>query len=188
MDKKILKSLKDILVSGDKTGKIQVFVLVILIGVLLVMFANNLLNSVVPTDVTTDQDAGETLQTDEREDIEMESILSQIDGVGSVKVMITYKNTGKNIYATDVNETVDYEEQLSGDTKVVTRKNEDKKATVVFNGQKSPIYEDTMTADVKGVLVVAEGAENPEVCSRILNAVKVLTGVEVHNIAICPYK
>ncbi len=191
MEKGILQVMKDIFKSSDKGRKIQMLILMILIGVLIVMFTNNLLKTSEPASAQLIDTSSGSSQTISREDSQMEEILSQIQGVGKVKVMITYENTGKNIYAVDVNETLDLEEQKTGADRVVTKKNEDKKTTVVFNqinGQRTPLYEDTMAANVRGVLVVAEGANDPSVRSQILNAVRVLTGVELHKIAICPYK
>lgn len=190
-NKNLLKTIKELFSSNDKSGKIQFLVLLILIGVLLVIFADSLSSSTSPVKETfanesSDKSKESTFKIGDL--TELESILGEIKGVGKVKVMVTYENSGKSIYATDVNQTVDTEEQKSGDGKTVTKKNEDMKTVVVFNGQKAPIMEDKMAAKVKGVLVVAEGADDPLVCTQILHAVRVLTGVEVHEIAICPYK
>ncbi|HBN85852.1 MAG TPA: hypothetical protein DDZ89_18650 [Clostridiales bacterium] len=190
-NKGLIKTLKDLFSSNDKAGKIQFLVLLILIGVLLVVFTNTLVNPQEPVEDVFSKKSADTVTDISFTDSDLnnlEAILSEVKGVGKVKVMITYKNSGTNVYAKDVNQTVDSEEQKSGDGKTVTRKNEDIESSVVFTGQKVPIIEDKMTADVKGVLVVAQGADDPVVRTQILHAVQVLTGVEVHNIAVCTYR
>ncbi|MGI6563545.1 MAG: hypothetical protein ACOX3Q_13485 [Clostridia bacterium] len=189
--KNILDTVKEFFSGKDKTGKIQFLAILVLIGILLVMFANSLINPSSNTEDAYSKESfassDETVSGDEVAS-QIESILGEIKGVGKVKVLITYKNSGTNVYAKDVSRTTDAEEQKSQDGKTVIKKTEDLTSSLVFTGQKQPIIEEKTSAEVKGVLVVAEGANDPTVCAQILHAVRVLTGVESHKIAICPYK
>lgn len=190
-DKGLIKTVKDLFSSNDKAGKIQFLVLLVLIGVLLVAFANSFAKPKEPVDDAFSDKSKESITSvafTENDLAYLESILGEVKGVGKVKVMITYKNSGTNVYAKDVNQTVDSEEQRSSDGKTVIKKNEDLESSLVFTGQKVPIIEDKKTADVKGVLVVAEGADDPLVRTQIFQAVQVLTGVQIHEIAVCTYK
>lgn len=189
-DKGIVKMIREFLSGNDKPGKIQILLVLILVGVLLVTFVNGFSKPKENGDEVfkSNQKESEAVFFAENDLERLESVLSEVKGVGKVKVMITYKNSGANIYAKDVSQTLDSEEQRSSDGKTVTKKNEDMESSLVFSGQKTPVLEDKKTADVKGVLVVAEGAEDPSVRSQILNAVQVLTGVQIHEIAVCTYK
>ena len=131
------------------------------------MFANSLINPSSNTEDAYSKESfassDETVSGDEVAS-QIESILGEIKGVGKVKVLITYKNSGTNVYAKDVSRTTDAEEQKSQDGKTVIKKTEDLTSSLVFTGQKQPIIEEKNSAEVKGVLVVAEGANDPTVC------------------------
>ena len=76
-------------------------------------------------------------------EVQLESVLSAMEGVGKVKVMITTEGTKTSVFETQ-----------NGGTKV------------------------------SGVVVVAEGAGNATVNSRISEAVKALFSLDVHKISI----
>ena len=110
-------------------------------------------------------------KTDDKADFQeerLESILSDIDGAGSVSVMITYENTGEKNIA--------YEKRQN-DTSY------DEKA-VLTDGE--PLIASESYPRVKGVIVTADGADIAGVRENLINAVSAAMGVEKHKI--CIYK
>lgn len=108
----------------------------------------------------------------EEEEERLADILSQIDGVGSVSVMITYySGTEKNI-AYEVKQSSTLEEDKS-------EVNEDKKA-VMTDGE--PMVVKEVYPKVKGVIVTASGAGRADVKKALTEAVSAALDVPVHKI------
>lgn len=169
----------------EKIGKWKKtdWLILILVGILLMVIAIPTADP-EPQNGSKEQDAPEEakeadsgvgeedLQKEYRLALEQElsGLLSKMDGVGKVEVMITLENSGqkqldKNVESSDnsySSETVIYE-------------NDDREA---------PYIVDSYMPNVAGVVVVAQGGENPVVASRILDAVQSLFGLEAHKITI----
>ena len=110
-------------------------------------------------------------KTDDRADLQeerLESILSDIEGAGTVSVMITYENTGEKNIA--------YEKRQN-DTSY------DEKA-VMAGGE--PMVINETNPKVKGVIVTADGADSISVKRALTEAVSAVLDVDVHRI--CIYK
>ena len=106
----------------------------------------------------------------------LESILSEISGAGKVEVMITYYGSSEMDIA--------YETKTStsgGDKN--TSGSEDKKA-VISGGE--PVVVQEKYPKVKGVIVVAQGADSIEVKRALTDAVTAATGAAACNV--CVYK
>ena len=99
----------------------------------------------------------------------LESILSEISGAGKVEVMITYYGSS--------------EKDIAYETKTSTSGSEDKKA-VISGGE--PVVVQEKYPRVKGVIVVAQGADSIEVKRALTDAVTAATGAAACNV--CVYK
>lgn len=128
-----------------KIKKPELILAVIVIAVVIIAYilysSGNILN-------TTSQNTSST-DTESR----LEEILSNINGVGKVKVMIYYENTLNN--------------------------SED--SSISFN---SSYFSSSKNYEIKGVLVVAEGADNMDVKVQILRAVETLLSINADCIEI----
>lgn len=80
-------------------------------------------------------------------------VLSEIDGAGDVKVMITFADEGEKVLA--------YETVENTDGSIVTK-------PVIVNGNVVIISE--KSPEISGVLIVATGANNISVRSNLVNA------------------
>ena len=107
----------------------------------------------------------------EEEERRLSSILEKIDGAGEVDVMISYEETARKNIA--------YEKTTSSGDEV----SYDEKA-VLTDGEPMVINEQYPT--VRGVVVIAEGAEDTSVKRALREAVSAVLGVDVHKI--CVYK
>lgn len=122
---------------------------------------------------------------------ELEEILSNINGVGKVKVMITYSRTSQNIpiYNEDLTEKNTEETDKQGGTRKVTET--DTKKEVIYkeeNGEKLPITQSIISPTIEGAIVTAEGAGNALVKTNIIQAVEAVTGLATHKVQVFEMK
>lgn len=138
------------------------------------------------------QEVSKLVISEEKSDIEknIEKILSQIEGAGKVNVMITYVSGKELVPATDMKRTEnDVQEKDSGGGSRNTKQH-DIDSKVVFEdsqgGGKKPVILKELQPEVKGVIVVADGASEPQVKENLTRAVQVLVDVPVHRIQVFP--
>lgn len=115
----------------------------------------------------------------------LEQILSEIKGVGNVKVMVTLEDTAEKIPATNTtkNQETSREEDSQGGNREILR--EDSSAQIVTKGGEGTlIVLKELKPEVKGVIVVAEGAENLEVQEKLYHAVKTVLAIPGNKVEI----
>lgn len=117
----------------------------------------------------------------------LEEILSKINGVGKVKVMLTYSQTSQTIplYNQDSSEKNTEESDKQGGKRKVTET--DTKTEIIYkeeNGEKVPITQSIISPKIEGAIVTAEGAGNAIVKTNIIQAVEAVTGVATHKIQV----
>ena len=179
--KKAVRYIKNM----DKTQ----WITVILVGVLLLVVA-------LPMDYGTGGDQGTTAGEDASSDSEttvsdqrsyqeyleqrLENILETIEGVGDVQVMITVKDNGEKVVAKDSassHSSTTSEDGLVSDDYTT-------ESTTVYDGADEPYETKELLPEVEGVVVVAEGADDAAVETRIYQTVKALFQVEAHKISV----
>lgn len=119
----------------------------------------------------------------------LESILSQMKGVGNVTVMITLKESAEKVVEKDVetsNESVSEEDSQGGKR---TTANTMLGETTIYKGEdeskeQSPYVSKERTPRVEGVVVVASGGDNAVVIKNITESVQALFGIDTHKIRI----
>ena len=121
----------------------------------------------------------------------LENILSKIEGVGKVKVLITYSSTSMIVplYNEDSEESLTEENDKEGGTRKITE-NRNKKDIIYqeSSGEKVPITQSVISPKMEGAIITAEGARNVEVKSNIIQAVEAVTGVSTHKIQVFEMK
>lgn len=113
---------------------------------------------------------------------EMEQILSRIDGAGKVKVMITYDGTVEYITANTINKNKTTSQD--GDRLNDTTSEVISPVIVNQNGESGPVILKEVQPDIKGVIIVAEGAYNKSVKLELMRAVMVALDVGAENIEV----
>lgn len=115
----------------------------------------------------------------EETETRLSQMLSRVKGVGKAEVMITFADSGQTFFAEDT------EEQKSGEqtdfSAFPVLKNDG-------SGTESPLITKKITPEISGVLVVAQGAGQPEVKTEIISAVRALLGVKAHRIEVLEKK
>ncbi|NLT39407.1 MAG: hypothetical protein GXX89_02960 [Clostridiales bacterium] len=132
-------------------------------------------------DPTGDTPAYETNEYSLREtEQKMRDIISKIEGCGKTEVMLTLKASGQRVLAEDK----DYSEGETGNVDstrevVIIQAGTSQEAVVVLK-QYYPVYQ--------GALVVCEGASDPSVRLRVIEAVRALTGLGTDRITVSAMK
>ena len=112
-------------------------------------------------------------------------ILSKINGVGNVDVMITLENSVEKIAAT--NTTTTTEETLENDSEGGTREihREDMTIQVMTKGNDdSLMIVKEIKPTVQGVIIVAQGADDPILKEILYEAVKTALGIKGNKVQV----
>jgi len=125
----------------------------------------------------------------ETEDLaqQLETILTKIQGVGTVKVFINYSQTSEVVAM--YNETTKTSNTEENDTSGGNRKIQetDTQKDIIYqeqNGEKTPITQKVMQPKVEGAIITAKGANNAEIKANIIQAVEAVTGLATHKIQV----
>lgn len=121
----------------------------------------------------------------------LEQVLSQMEGVGEVKVMITMSDAGEYVVEKDDNntQTTTTEVDGGGGNRTVTEGQRGEQTVYVENGnEKYPYVQKEKMPTIEGVMVVAEGGGNARIVSDISDAVLALFPVEPHRIKVVKMK
>ncbi|MFC7394239.1 stage III sporulation protein AG [Scopulibacillus cellulosilyticus] len=121
----------------------------------------------------------------------LRSILEQINGVSDVSVMVTLASSEKNIYQENEKKQTSRtkETDSNGGKREVNETNEDGEVVTVDNGQeKKPVIIGKQKPEIRGVLVVAQGAESPTVKAWIMEAVSTVLDIPDYKVQVLPRK
>lgn len=156
--------------------------IILIIGIVIVVFGGSLFGGLGLGKSPT-KTANNVLLPDKTIEKELSDILSQIRGAGKVEIMITYVSTGEKIYVTDVSEQTKTSNQdtKSGDVKEDSDTKYDRKTITPSN---APVVSKELFPKVKGVIVVAQGADDAAVRQNIMQAVKAALDVPDHKISV----
>ncbi len=189
MEKYIAKVKKYLEKINNKKFMFNLFIILI-IGIILLIVANifigqkkvaeNDLESekIFNSSMNDDPDYGSLLEK------KLEDILSQLKGVNKVKVMITLEDTVEKIPAfnTTKNSETTSEVDSQGGTREIVR--EDMTIQAVTGSEGSLIVLKEIRPTVKGVIVIADGAEDLEVKEKLYEAVKTVLGIASNKVEV----
>lgn len=118
---------------------------------------------------------------------QVSSILSQVQGAGQVMVTVSLESGPEQDYARNssrVKSNVE-EKDISGGQRFTSETNE--KTEVVFaQGQDNALVIREIGPQIKGVLVVAEGARDAEIRAQLYKAVQTMLGLPAHRVMVLP--
>lgn len=136
-----------------------------------------------PEKTVAEESVTSTKQSIERK---LEEVLSQVDGVGRVKILITYKSSSEKVVLQDLETDTSTEEETDGSQ---TRKNNDRniREETVYDKTDSgetPYVVKELEPEIEGVLVAAEGGGNSQTAKNISDAIMALFNIEAHKIKV----
>lgn len=158
---------------------IELILLGIFIIVLVVIYSSTKTSS--SSNMSTSEDFTAEAYSRYLED-KLSSILSNISGAGSVKVMITLDGGMKYEYATE-SEEITTSNEIGDNTNTKTTKSEEV-VLVTINGKTTPLVIKETYPSVCGVVVVSSGASNAQVKLNMMRAIVTLLDVNENSIQI----
>ncbi|MCF6096684.1 stage III sporulation protein AG [Thermovorax subterraneus] len=120
----------------------------------------------------------------------LEQILSQIEGAGRVKVMVTLESEGyvEPAFNSIDNKRVTEENDSEGGVRTITEIQANKQIVLLNKGGKEePLLVKKLEPTVKGVLIVAEGGNSSQIVDRITKATSTLLGIPLYKIKVLPF-
>ena len=191
MLKEKLKALMVTKEEKDGKKKIENIVALIIILIITIIAINTIWNedkkkSTTKQEQTTtltkqlavEENTNKTMKEEDDIQTELESILSNINGVGRVKVLVSYSESSQVVamYNENSKNSQVEEKDSGGGTRITTQ--EDIQKDVIYkeaNGQKVPITQKVISPKIEGAIVTAEGASSADVKNDIILAVEAVT-------------
>lgn len=189
--KEIIEKIKKLLDKSNNIKFINNLFIILLVAIIFLIVVNNFLKPKVEKAESTtslykdeytydiDDDYSEYLEK------KLSKILSELKGVGVVNVMITLENSAEKMTAnntTKSNENTKEEDSEGGIRQVIR---EDTTTQVVTKGNNDGLLiVKEIKPIVQGVLVVAEGAEDPVVKEILYEAVKTVLGIKGNKVQV----
>jgi stage III sporulation protein AG len=191
-----------------KTGKYQYLMIVVLFGAAIMLIGNILGDKNPDMAVTATKDAGTEedaavfgqkksagndviSEYEEAYEAQLTEVLEGINGVGDVTVFVNVDATDKKVLEKNTviqSQTTDETDREGGKRKVQDA-SQDEQLVIIRNGEKEvPIVLETKKPEIRGVVVVAKGAENIQVKKWIIEAVTRALDVPNHRVAVMPKK
>ena len=117
---------------------------------------------------------------------ELASVLSKIKGAGNVSVMITYESNGELVpaYQQDINET----NNINGNQVTYSRSESNKLITVYQQGGSGALILMEKKPQIKGVIVIAEGAADLNVKLNLYKAVQTVLQINATKVDVFEMK
>jgi stage III sporulation protein AG len=185
----IYEKIKELINNRNSKSFINNLVIVLIIGIILMLTVSiftdrEQLKEDTPINASQKQSNTNDIELIENytEQLEnrLEEILSKIRGVGKVEVMVTLEDSAERIPAFNVTESQEQtnEKDAEGGTRNIIR--EDSTKQVVLNNGNSNdslVIIKEVKPRVRGVIVVAEGAEDILVKEKLYSAVKTVLGI-----------
>lgn len=117
----------------------------------------------------------------------LEDILSKMAGVGKVQVLVTYSETSEVVAMYNEKSTSNNTEETdtNGGTRKIAQTDTDKE--IIYeekNGEKTPITQKVIMPKIEGAVITAEGADNINVKTNIIQAVSAATGLSTYRIQV----
>ncbi len=176
-------------VSGEK-GK-RIILIAGIAGMVLI-----LLSSFWPKSETTKakQEATTTaMTTSEYTDLlqqRLASIVNSIDGVGKSEIMVTLETGVQNIYANQEQKNTDKSQDMTGENTTRIQERQDVEQNVILvndpEGGEKALIKTQLEPQIKGVVVVCQGGDDPVVQKRISQAVT--TALDISSKRVCVTK
>lgn len=118
----------------------------------------------------------------------LEDFLSCMEGVGSVKVMLTFSAGPEEVVEKDgpLSRSQTSENDSAGGSRSVTltEQQQDTVFTADAAGNQVPYVKKTLAASVEGVTVLASGGDSPVIQKNITDVIEALFGIEAHKIKV----
>ncbi|MDE4541694.1 stage III sporulation protein AG [Thermoanaerobacterium sp. R66] len=187
------KLKQKILKADNKT--IQDLTVIFIIG-LIILIGASIFFKPKPTNKSSDKQMVETQITNDdyasKLESELKEILSRIHGAGNVDVLVTLDSDEEIVAAMDTvqSETTTNEKDSNGGTRITIQSETDNKIVTSQNtsGENQPMILKKVMPEVRGVVVVADGAKDPNVQYELMTAVETALGIPAYKVKVVSSK
>lgn len=190
---------------GNNKNKIENMVFLVIVLIITIVIINYIWNGNKSSDKTLTNSAGKQLATTQNSqnnqnsnniqsvtnssnlEERLENILSNINGVGDVKVFINYSESSETVamYNENSKTSVTEETDTSGGIRKVEETDSQKEIVYQENdGDKTPIIQKTIEPKIEGAIITAKGASDINIKTSIIQAVEAATGLATHKIQV----
>lgn len=125
-------------------------------------------------------------------EVRLEKVLANVEGIGSVKVMITVKGSKELVPLKDGPYTQESMNEVDGEggNRVSSKIDKDDSTVLIDDGsgESMPYIIKEIEPEILGVLVTAEGGGNIQIKTEIIEAVQVLFNVPAHKVKVMKMK
>lgn len=187
----ILDKIKKYLEKINNKKFINNLFIILLISIIFLIVANNFLGTKNKDTVESNYEYLEEIDYNLESDYsaylekKLVNILSKLNGVGKVSAMVTLENSVEKVTAANTTKTSEntVENDSEGGTREIHR--EDINTQVVTRGSDgSLLVVKEIKPTIQGVIVVAEGAEDPEIKEMLYDAVKTVLGIKGNKVQV----
>lgn len=177
-----------------KIENIVVFIIILIVTIVAINYIWNGEKKNQSTDkVPQTEEKNEVVQvnseiTPDESEKKLANILSNIKGVGKVKVLLTYSETSTYVpvYNENSKQSNTTETDSSGGSRTIAEIDSQKE--IIYkedsSGNKEPVTKSIISPKIEGAIITAEGADNAEVKTNIIQAVEAATGLATHKIQV----
>lgn len=196
---RLMDVVKNMMDGKNNKKLIENTVIVIIIGIIIIIAGSTFWGrNAEPKTQSQESRVQETYSTEAMaEDAagmekKLEEILSQIEGVGKVKVMITYESGEEIVPAYDITQrqSETLEKDNAGGSRSINESDYQSEVAYIdeAGGSKKPIITKSKQPVARGVIVVAQGAADLTVKENISKAVQVLMDIPIHKVQVFEMK
>lgn len=161
---------------------------IFLVGVVIVIIAGSYIFSGDEVATISENSVTDVFDADIFES-KLAKILSEIQGAGDVKVMISYQTGIETVPLLDTKDSNTVTEENDNDSARRTEQNS-VETSIIFNQEKSgnkvPYISKTIMPIVEGVIVTCDGGGDEVVKANVIKAVTVITGVTANKVQVFP--
>lgn len=187
-----LNKLKETILARGTKRNIQDLIIIFIIGLSLVILYNFFSSNKVPSPGYVEvnktaeaQESSANLSYEDKMTQELTDVLEQIEGAGKVKVMI-YFNSGSEVvpaYSENESNRVTEESDSDGGKRTTNEKSNSNTIVTTSEGNESrPFILKEVKPKISGIIVVAEGASNPNVKYKLYEAVRTVFNIEQYRV------
>ncbi len=117
------------------------------------------------------------------------AILREVEGVGEARVMVTLTNGYGYVYAKEEKTNRDtLEDSKDQESKKTQEKTTTEESYILVDGPngEEPLVTSQIPPEIRGVVVVCQGASNPAVAVRVMETVTVALDIPSTRVTVCP--
>ena len=191
------KGLKDLITRFKQIKNIELILAILVISIVISIYVSTIdkpseidQNEYDQNNETSDLHWIDNNSTSEnRDEQRLKEILSAIKGAGKVEVMITYSSGKEIIPAMNTVEstTITEEEDNNGGTRKINQTDKNFQPSTYSDSEGSkPIILKEVEPEIKGVIIIAQGAEDVRVKMELMRAVQVALGIKPSQVEVFP--